>query len=119
MNNWINECKSSHTECLLANPTWVPSRLLDVGPGDGSQHPRLVETTSSHMREPYAALSHMWGDLIPLRALASNYGDLKSGIPVWKLSKNFANAVTVTRALGLRYVWIDSLCIIQDVGADW
>jgi hypothetical protein len=64
----------------------------------------------------------MWGDLSkipPLRTLASRYEAMKSGIPVWELSMNFADTVAVARKLGLRYIWIDSLCIIQDSPSDW
>lgn len=32
---------------------------------------------------------------------------------------NFQDAVTATRNLGLRYLWLDSLCIIQDDTNDW
>ncbi len=98
---------------------WVPTRLLYVG---GSDDPRLVEMVENGIQEPYAALSHMWGDasrLPPLRTILSKYDDMKMAIPVWMLSKNFADAINVTRQLGLRYIWIDSLCIIQDSPTDW
>jgi hypothetical protein len=48
-----------------------------------------------------------------------NQEKMKSGILMWELSKNFAHAVIVTRQLGLRYIWIDSLCILQDSPKDW
>lgn len=35
------------------------------------------------------------------------------------LSRNFRNAIVVSRILGIRYIWIDSLCIIQDSAEDW
>lgn len=119
VNNWIQECKSSHDKCRLEDTTWFPSRLLDVGQRDGSQLPRLIETTEPDVLGPYAALSHMWGRQIPLRTLQGNYEEMKLAIPMWKLSKNFAQAVIATRELKLRYLWIDSLCIIQDLPSDW
>lgn len=64
----------------------------------------------------------MWGDTthrLPLRALKSNYEDLKAGIPMFSLPKNFAQCVIVARYLQIQYVWIDSLCIIQDSYDDW
>jgi Heterokaryon incompatibility protein (HET) len=119
---WISECKSRHHKCYLGGATWVPTRLLDVGPEDGSKVPRLVETARENIQAPYAALSHMWGDsshIPPLRTLTSRYEAMKSGIQMWELSTNFADAVVVARKLGLRYIWIDSLCIIQDSLSDW
>jgi Heterokaryon incompatibility protein (HET) len=35
------------------------------------------------------------------------------------MPKTFRDAIIVTRKLGLEYIWIDSLCIIQDLGGDW
>jgi hypothetical protein len=35
------------------------------------------------------------------------------------LSANFRDAITITRALGIKYLWIDSLCILQDSKEDW
>ena len=102
--------------------SWLPSRLLDVGPPDGSEDTRLIESAGVTVYEPYVALSHMWGgpkSLPPLRAVINNQESLKSGIPMWQLPQNFAHAVIVTRQLGLRYIWIDSLCILQDSTQDW
>jgi hypothetical protein len=98
--------------------------LLDVGSTDGMQLPRLVDTAEIHIQEPYAALSHMWGDpnqghVPPVRTLRSTYEEMKSGIPWLVMSKNFVDAVIATRELGIRYIWIDSLCIIQDSSDDW
>jgi hypothetical protein len=42
-----------------------------------------------------------------------------NGIPLSSLPKTFLDAIVVTKALGLRYLWIDSLCIIQDDEDDW
>jgi Heterokaryon incompatibility protein (HET) len=87
--------------------------------------PRIVETeTPYESNEPfrYAALSHMWGDVEsapPLRAIRSNYNDLKNGIPLGRLPRNFADAVETCRRLSIKYIWIDSLCIIQDSIDDW
>jgi hypothetical protein len=40
-------------------------------------------------------------------------------ITVSEIPKTFADAVTVTRQLGYRYLWIDSLCIVQRDHEDW
>jgi hypothetical protein len=119
VSKWISDCKSFHSKCRLDEPIWVPTRLLYVGE---SEDPRLIESVQEGIQEPYAALSHMWGDpsqLPPLRTILSKYEDMKIGVSMWELSKNFSDAVIVTRQLGLRYIWIDSLCIIQDSPTDW
>jgi hypothetical protein len=123
MQGWIAECKASHTLCSDPSTTsdsGVPSRLLDVS----SAQPKLVDTASlpSQTGVGYAALSHMWGDIdapAPLRTLLSNIEEMKKGIEVERLPRNFLDAVRVCRRLRLDYVWIDSLCIIQDSKEDW
>ncbi|XXH05620.1 hypothetical protein Hte_012054 [Hypoxylon texense] len=44
---------------------------------------------------------------------------MQQGIPTADLPQNFFDAVRVCRSLGVEYVWIDSLCIIQDSPEDW
>jgi hypothetical protein len=45
--------------------------------------------------------------------------DLKEGIAISFLPKTFQDAIKITRRLGIRYLWIDCLCIVQDDAADW
>lgn len=40
-------------------------------------------------------------------------------IPWFELPKTFQEAIALTRKLGVRYLWIDSLCIIQDDHHGW
>lgn len=120
MSEWVNTCKATHELCRIDHSPWLPSRLLEVGQ-DGNVI-RLVETRSYDVRGPYAALSHMWGDMSrepPLRTLVSNYEDMKAGIASTNLPRNFQDAMTTAHFLGIQYVWIDSLCIIQDLSSDW
>jgi hypothetical protein len=124
ISEWIDTCKSSHLTCRLLEFPWLPTRLLDVGRLHGREIPRLVESAEEEIEGPYAALSHMWGDpnqghAPPVRTLRANYEEMKAGIPKQVMSKNFVDAILTTRRLGLRYIWIDSLCIVQDSVEDW
>jgi len=53
------------------------------------------------------------------KLLKDNLEDMRNGIDLNDLSKTFLDALSVTRMLQQRYIWIDSLCIIQDDGDDW
>jgi hypothetical protein len=67
----------------------------------------------------YATLSHRWLPK-PLTTLkTSNIHDFQVQLPLELLSQAFLDAFTVTRNAGLRHIWIDSLCIIQDSASDW
>ena len=70
-------------------------------------------------KENYAALSHMWGGHQPLQLLKDNLSSFKRAIPWSKLPRTFQQAMQFTKRLGINYIWIDSLCIIQDSAEDW
>ncbi|KAK8122096.1 HET-domain-containing protein [Apiospora sp. TS-2023a] len=110
-----------------------PGRLLDVFPDGVKSHwregspVRLVESASeswSKSSKPppdFIALSHCWGGTLT-KDLITTSANLRSrlrGLPHANLPPSFRDAVTITRALGVRYLWIDALCIIQDSKEDW
>lgn len=120
---WINDCIQNHPTYILPPSQWVPTRLLEID-GTGASHIRLIETSSRHLQTGcrFAALNHVWGDKSvspPLRALQSNLHQLKQDIRISDLPRNFIDAVRVSIQLGIRYIWIDSLCIVQDSEQDW
>ena len=65
------------------------------------------------------ALSHRWGVGRICRTLESVLDDYRNAIPMDEVSNVFRDAIEATRRLGIRYLWIDSLCIIQDSPEDW
>jgi hypothetical protein len=69
----------------------------------------------------YVTLSHRWGssEQRPLVTTTENISSHRAGITPELLPATFRDAVEVTRALGFEYIWIDSLCIIQDSVDDW
>jgi hypothetical protein len=64
-------------------------------------------------------LSHCWGRSQPYRLLQDNYENLQASINYHELPKNFQDAILVAWGLNTSYLWIDSLCIIQDSFSDW
>ncbi|KAK4984009.1 hypothetical protein LTR50_006880 [Elasticomyces elasticus] len=77
----------------------------------------LQETAGETSR--YLALSHSWGTTHRLTLTRANLPMLKSGIMLSTLPRTFQDAVTIAWELNVPFVWIDSLCIIQDDVADW
>ena len=99
----------------------MPSRLIYVGPFNQPLNPRLYisEMVTQETELRYTTLSHCWGCLKIFRLLSSNINDLVDKIPLEELSQVFIDAMDLTRRLGIEYIWIDSLCIIQDSYDDW
>jgi hypothetical protein len=103
------QCKQNHTKCLrTGSQPYLPSRLLDVGYSETSTI-ALVDQEHVPMSTAYVALSHCWGSLQPIKLTSSTDSTLRNGIADLQLPTTFKQAVAVTRKLGLRYIWIDSL----------
>lgn len=100
-------------------PREMPTRVIDVG--DAYHSPHLYETRGA--RSAFVALSHRWGTkhdgYKSLTTTSANFHAHCHGIPLESLPKTFRDAVLITRELGLRFIWIDSLCIIQNSNEDW
>ncbi|RYO74950.1 hypothetical protein DL764_010632 [Monosporascus ibericus] len=67
----------------------------------------------------FGSSSHSWGKSQPLRTLKNNVVSHTNGIAIESVPRTFQDAIRVTRHLDIRYLWIDSLCIVQDDGDDW
>ena len=69
----------------------------------------------------YLTLSHRWGDHRILCLRTDNIEEMRRRVLEPAISKTFREAMLVVKALGERYIWIDSLCIIQDSPnrSDW
>lgn len=103
------------------NQGFRPSRTIDVGPPDGSQAPFLACHTVTELNGPqeWATLSHCWGGSTPLKTTMSTLSERQERIPLFMMPSTFRDAVIITRRLGIRHLWIDALCIIQDSKEDW
>jgi hypothetical protein len=123
---WIKEmienCASHHEKCNSTPVSWLPTRLIQVG-GPGKL-PRLVETSKMPLvpgspPPRYTTLSHCWGKTETIELTSSNRSRLYDGIPQSTIPKTYADAMVFTSLLGLQYIWIDSLCIVQGDSQDW
>lgn len=115
--SWLDGCKSRHEKCRLAiaEVASSPTRLLCVSDGKI----RLVHTSKLPMKVKYLTLSHCWGTLEILKLTKQNLETLSQEIQEDNLPKTFREAIKTSRLLGFMYLWIDSLCIIQDDAEDW
>jgi hypothetical protein len=96
----------------------LPYRVVDIGSQE-SPAVKLVETEGKFGH--YACLSHCWGGEQTLRTtlFPDSLTQHKRGIEWTEIPKTFQDAIIVLRTFGFQYIWIDSLCIIQDSQEDW
>ncbi|KAG4442584.1 hypothetical protein IFR05_001914 [Cadophora sp. M221] len=130
ISTWLDVCTKQHKDCTmnLVSDLTLPARLIDVRPEEEDVDVKLVVTGNQNqqLRSGYAVLSHCWGPNAGgmLKATTANLGQLQKGIKWESLSKTFQDAINITRKLairgkGIRYLWIDSLCILQDDPKDF
>ncbi|CAF3557597.1 unnamed protein product [Fusarium graminearum] len=114
---WYTECSSQHAGCKPSSLRH-PRRLIQLGP---EKHDlRLIDTLSQPCGDlEYATLSYCWGTSRPFVTTKDNIGTLLQSIPATSLPQTFHDAIDIIWELGLRYIWIDSLCIVQDDLQDW
>ncbi|CAH0036921.1 unnamed protein product [Clonostachys rhizophaga] len=97
-----------------------PTRFIDVRGGIGDNI-RLIH--GKDMQSPiFFALSHRWGDKHEHQfgcTLPSNVKHRFNGINLGELPGNFQEAIEIAKAMGVRYLWIDLLCIVQMDSDDW
>ncbi|KAH7247842.1 heterokaryon incompatibility protein-domain-containing protein [Fusarium solani] len=117
---WILECRNSHIKC---NPSphseckTIPTRIIDVGSEDDEQLPRIYIPDQLTYGIENAALSYAWGsNQNSAKTTASNLDEMTRGLPWERLAKTIQDAIIFTRRLGLRYLWVDALCILQSEG---
>jgi Heterokaryon incompatibility protein (HET) len=98
--------------------------LLDIGPTDDTGLTddlwRLHITAEDVARSfDYLTLSYRWGSADFMKLTKSSMASFRMGKPISSLSRTFRDAITVARRFSIRYLWIDSLCIVQDSILDW
>lgn len=125
---WLATCRTQHGFCRRSTFE-LPIRLVDVqvepeGGEDASQtnerYNRLVKLCYTNRLPPdteYLTLSHRWGDGPPVVLTHETKAQYHELIPAELLGKPegkvFRDAIHITRCLGFRYLWIDSICINQ------
>jgi hypothetical protein len=110
-NSWLQMCATSHSQCCRKpDVATVPLRLIDVF------NMCLVIIPSQQKADvEYFTLSYVWGggpkEFVLTSENLPKYRRLQ-GLPT--LPKTISDAVTLTKKMGCRYLWVDSICIISN-----
>ncbi|KAH6206546.1 hypothetical protein HBI15_165820 [Parastagonospora nodorum] len=123
------ECLDTHRSCRIpvSQQAYMPTRVLDVGliddghlSVDNRAPVYLVDAIEIIGDRRYVCLSHRWNtsgkNIITETATQEQH---KSGIGFQRLDLAYQDTVHILRRLGIRYLWIDSVCIIQDNMHEW
>ncbi|KAI0158026.1 HET-domain-containing protein [Hypoxylon sp. FL1284] len=130
----VKSCQLDHAECRRStgdeedgpsperiDPDSIPSRLVHLIIKDSELYVKLVGRDASSeipkddvSKQGYAILSYCWGGPQPVQLTHDGVGELVHGVPISRLPKSLRDAAWLTHEVGLNYVWIDALCILQD-----
>lgn len=129
LEKWITECHVNHPRCQRARDLrqsearFIPTRLIELtGTSPESGRLRLVETktwSEKSILEPYMTLSHCWGQIEMFCTYPENVEKYLENIDFKELPKTFRHVMRLAWRLEVRYIWIDSICVIQGEKGDF
>ncbi|KAL6896494.1 HET domain-containing protein [Trichoderma evansii] len=114
---WVDDCIKNHRGCRQVQQfgfgNRAPTRLIDVGTACEDTI-KLVYTGESAMLQ-YLILSYCWGESNDKsKTTQANIEQRKKSIRISELPKTIRDAITITRLMGVQYLWADAICIIQE-----
>lgn len=123
---WVEICIKTHKLCQSKTPSegysYLPTRLIHTGQYS-SRSVHLCQTKHLKGNIRYITLNHRWGQahehIEKCNLKCENEATMLLGINVKELPRTFQDAILLAREFGIGYLWIDSLCIIQDSESDW
>ncbi|KAF1984616.1 HET-domain-containing protein, partial [Aulographum hederae CBS 113979] len=114
LKQWKLSCQQEHNTCeqpLAKSSSSGPMWLIDTW------NHCLVPASPDY---PYLALSYVWGTAKQFTAQQENLQSLQKPLALragsihQQLPSTVRHAITLTEALGDRYLWVDALCVVQD-----
>lgn len=111
--SWLQTCEQHHSSCRAYQVTYPPQRLLEITQ-DGLRV-RLVHDSGITR---YAALTYCWGGTQPYQTTLDKLALYSDRVPIERLHATIKDAIRATYSLGVQYLWVDALCIIQDDSKD-
>ncbi|KAH7085664.1 heterokaryon incompatibility protein-domain-containing protein [Paraphoma chrysanthemicola] len=117
--SWICTCEREHKhgDCSKPARSPLPDRVIALDVKSDAISLKLLTTNGES--EKYLALSHRWGSSPLITTTTKNLTAMSENIDLAALPRTFTDAVLCAKNLGVRYLWIDSLCIVQDDMTDW
>ena len=123
IDEWDKDCLAKHLRCgQVSDSHFLPTRMLQFQDISNPSTCSLVLREEVPPDSRYTALSYCWGasgEQEKMCLSQSTFDSLRTGLPLESLPNTYVDAIHVTAQLGIRYIWIDALCIIQDSQHDW
>lgn len=115
--SWIVECDHRHDDCASLQSS-LPARLINLSNISAEERDLRLYIPKHGEMGRYAALSYCWGYSQPVTTSEKSLLRHLRKIPYDNLPQTLQDAVRVTKAMGLQFLWVDALCIVQDSERD-
>jgi hypothetical protein len=102
----LSLCERSHLDCSSTLQD-LPQRVVEV-----DHLPPRLRVTARGERDRYTALSYCWGSQPQATTTSHNFKSMQKGFAASSLARTLPDAITITRKLGIKYLWVDALCIL-------
>ncbi|KAL9617018.1 MAG: hypothetical protein Q9160_008172 [Pyrenula sp. 1 TL-2023] len=128
LKTWLDTCDREHGGSCARPPSalfgisgYRPARLLHIQTDEKGTPARVKLVDTPHRFDlRYCTLSYCWGDAKFVTSTIETYqSHYREGISMEMLPQTYQDAITITNSIGVHYIWIDSLCIIQSFANDW
>ncbi|KAF2677047.1 HET-domain-containing protein [Lentithecium fluviatile CBS 122367] len=111
LRSWMRDCEA-HQDCSPKSDVELPTRVIEVSPPGHPDLPRLTRPGSR--KGSYATLSYCWGPRPSGLLTTLNVEQYMQQLPLEHLPQSAQDAISIAKAIPVDYLWIDSLCILQD-----
>jgi hypothetical protein len=112
---WLHDCIKNHKCATDQDLQPLPTRVISIG--ETVHNLKLIET--DHSPDRYICLSYCWGVSKTYDTTTKNRADRLRGMKYADMPKTYQDAVVMCHKLGIAFLWIDALCILQDCPDDW
>jgi hypothetical protein len=121
MKRWVSDCVLGHENCGKGRTerSYSPSRLIHFSMIEDYWQLHVAQEDGIPSSTDYVCLSYRWGHHDQLTLNALTIKQFRQGLSISALPKTFQDAIRIARLLSVEYLWIDSLCIMQDSKEDW
>lgn len=118
--NQLAHCLEAHKWCQTEHTSFLPTRLINVSPKGANGDVFLQDSSTVPSGSKYVTLSYCWGGVVPeCLTTRETLSERQKCMPWTSLPQTFKDAIEFTRSIGVSYIWIDSVCIIQKDAEDW
>lgn len=116
VDKWLSDCNRHHVDCRTSEKNReLPTRLLAIFNGEV----KVTSTIGLPTNTKYVTLSHCWGKGDVVKLTKESLLPFGKFVPQDRLCKTFKDAILIASSLDVAYLWIDSLCIVQDDQQEW